>query len=102
MECINEIRNYIVDNFLFGDGKDLDQDTSFLENGILDSTGIMELVAFVEKTYAIKVEDEELLPENFDTISAIAEYLKRKRNGNKNLTTESQRSQSEFLFFIHR
>jgi len=83
MEYINEIRNYIVDNFLFGDGKDLDKDTSFLENGILDSTGIMELVAFVEKTYAIKVEDEELLPENFDTISAIAEYLKRKRNGTK-------------------
>ena len=81
MEYINEIRNYIVDNFLFGDGKDLEKDTSFLENGILDSTGIMELVAFVEKSFEIKVEDEELLPENFDTISAIAEYLKRKRNG---------------------
>ena len=81
MEYIHEIRNYIVENFLFGDGKDLEEDTSFLENGILDSTGIMELVAFVEKSFEIKVEDEELLPENFDTISAIAEYLKRKRNG---------------------
>jgi acyl carrier protein len=83
MEYISEIRNYIVDNFLFGADEGLQEDTSFLENGILDSTGIMELVAFVEKTYAIKVEDEELLPENFDTILAIAEYLKRKRNGTK-------------------
>ena len=81
MEYTHDIRNYIVENFLFGDGKDLEEDTSFLENGILDSTGIMELVAFVEKSFEIKVEDEELLPENFDTISAIAEYLKRKRNG---------------------
>ena len=81
MEYINTIRNYIVDNFLFGDGKDLEKDTSFLENGILDSTGIMELVAFVEKSFEIKVEDEELLPENFDTILTIVEYIKHKRNG---------------------
>ena len=83
MEYAELIRNYIIDNFLFEDDPNLKEDTSFLENGIVDSTGIMELVAFVEKTFDIRVEDEELVPENFDSISAIADYLERKRNGHQ-------------------
>ena len=81
MEHTKTIRDYILENFLFGGGESLQEDTSFLESNIVDSTGIMELVAFVEKTYEIKVEDEELLPENFDTIINIAEYIEHKQNG---------------------
>ena len=81
MEHAELIRNYIIDNFLFGEDDSLKEDTSFLENGIVDSTGIMELVAFVEESYHIRVEDEELVPENFDSIQNIADFLERKRSG---------------------
>ena len=82
MEHAELIRNYIVDNFLFGEDDSLTEDTSFLENGIVDSTGIMELVAFVEESYDCKVEDEDLVPENFDSIRNIVRYIERQRNGN--------------------
>ena len=77
MEQAELIRKYIIDNFLFGEDDSLKEDTSFLENGIIDSTGIMELVAFVEESYDIRVKDEELVPENFDSIQNIANFLER-------------------------
>jgi len=80
MSIKNEIREFIVENFLFGvpDGR-LGEDDSLLERGILDSTGVMELVAFLEKTYEILVDDEELDPENLDSIARIDSYVFRKR-----------------------
>jgi len=75
-----EIRRFVIDNFLMGQESDtLKEDTSFLEEGVIDSTGVLELVAFLEETYNIKVEDEELIPENLDTIRNIAQYLDRKQ-----------------------
>ena len=74
------IRSYIVDNFLFGDDDGFDEETSFLENGIIDSTGIIELVEFIENNYNLKVEDEELVPENFDSVENIVGYLNKKLN----------------------
>lgn len=74
------IRSYIVDNFLFGDDDGFDIETSFLENGIVDSTGIMELVEFIENKFNLKVEDEELVPEYFDSIQSIVNFLKEKIN----------------------
>ena len=66
------IRTYILENFLFTDDDgQLQNDASFLEEGIVDSTGVLELVMFVEETFGITVEDEEILPENFDTVSAL-------------------------------
>ncbi len=76
-----EIKRFIVDNFLFGDNEGLDESASFLESGIIDSTGILELVTFLEETYQIRVEDEELVPENLGSLDAVTRYLKRKRNG---------------------
>ena len=73
-----EIKEFIIDNFLFGDADGIGDDTSFLEEGIIDSTGVLELVAFLEENYNISVEDEELIPENLDSISNIAQYLERK------------------------
>jgi len=74
-----QVRQFVVDNFLMGeDSQDLKENTSFLEEGIIDSTGVLELVAFIEETYGISVEDEELIPENLDTIANICSFIKRK------------------------
>jgi len=73
-----EIRRFVIDTFLFGSDDGVANDTSFLANGIIDSTGVMELVAHLEKTYRIKIKDDELVPENLDSIDAIAAYIARK------------------------
>ena len=79
MTLEQQIRRYIADNFLFSSNDDeLAEDTSFLEEGIVDSTGILELVMFIEETFGITVEDEELLPENFDSVGQLAAYIRRK------------------------
>lgn len=73
------IRNYIVENFLFGEADGFADDTSFLDQGILDSTGVLELVSYLEKTYGIEVGDDDLSPENLDSVDFIYAYLKRKQ-----------------------
>ena len=72
------VRSFIIENFLFEEDENLKEDTSFLENGIIDSTGILELVTFLEETYEITVEDEELIPENLDSISNVVQYIQTK------------------------
>ena len=74
------IRRYIVENFLFGDDSGLEDDTSFLDEGILDSTAALELVGFIEKEFSISVDDEEVIPENLDSILNIVNFLKEKIN----------------------
>ncbi len=78
MNHADRVREFIVENFLFGDGEQLGEDTSFIEDGIVDSTGMLELVMFIEETYGFKVEDDELLPENLDNLRNIAQYIERK------------------------
>ena len=78
MEHKQAIREFVIENFLFGEANGLKDDTSFLEEGIIDSTGILELVTFLEDEFSITVEDEELIPENLDSISNVASYLERK------------------------
>jgi len=73
------VRGFIVENFLFGQGKDLEDRTSFLEKGILDSTGVLELVAFLEETFCIKINAEETLPDNLDSIDLICAFLSTKQ-----------------------
>lgn len=73
-----EVKEFIVGNFLFGsDDSSLGDEESFLENSIIDSTGILELVVWVEETYGFKVPDEDLLPENFDTVKFLGGYIAR-------------------------
>jgi acyl carrier protein len=70
---------FIINKFLLGDdSKALNEDDSFLEKGIIDSTGVLELVNFIEETFHINVEDEELLPDNLDSINKLVSYIKRK------------------------
>ena len=78
MDKIQPVRDFITQNFLFNRNGDLTDEASFLESGIIDSTGVLELVAFLEKTYGIEIPDEELVPANLDSIRQISEYLGRK------------------------
>lgn len=74
------VRKFISDNFLFREGlAAIADDASFLDAGIIDSTGVLELVSYLEDTWGITVADEEMLPENFDSIRGIVAYLQRKR-----------------------
>ena len=75
-----KVREFVVENFLFGDGESLKNDTSFMEEGIIDSTGILELVFFLEETYGLSVEDDELVPDNMDSLQNITRFIDRKLN----------------------
>jgi acyl carrier protein len=76
-----QVREYIVENFLMGQNGDaLSDETSFLAHHILDSTGVLELVSFIEGTYGIFVADDEITPENLDSLNAIAAYVAMKPN----------------------
>ncbi len=72
------IKTFIIENFLFGSEDGLKDETSFLEEGIIDSTGILELVTFLEEEFSIAIEDEELVPENLDSINNVTAFLERK------------------------
>jgi acyl carrier protein len=74
-----ELREYIVETFLFGQGgEDLKNDDSLLEMGIVDSTGVLEIVAFLDEKWQLTVEDEELIPENFDSIGRLVAFIEKK------------------------
>lgn len=64
-----------MENFLFEENPQLTDDESFLESGILDSTGVLQLIDFLEQEYGIRVENEEVTPDNLDSIERIAAYL---------------------------
>lgn len=74
-----QIRNYITENLLFGGSTiEFDDNSSLLELGIVDSVGVMELVLFVEENYAVDIADDEIIPENFDSISQLSNYIRAK------------------------
>ena len=78
MDYIEDINKFIIDNFLFGDDTTLATDASLLENGIIDSTGVLELISFLEETYEITIEDDEMIPDNLDSIDNINRFLNKK------------------------
>ena len=80
MKSIEEkIRTYIAENILFSNnGYRYSDDASFLEEGIVDSMGIMELVMFVEESFGVTVDDEDLTPDNFDSVARLAAYIRHK------------------------
>jgi acyl carrier protein len=74
-----ELRQFIVENFLFGkEDAPLGVDESLLDRGIIDSTGVLELVGFLEQKYHIAIQDEELVPENLDSINRLVRFVSRK------------------------
>ena len=80
MSVQQEIYTHIVDNILFGDAERLDENVSFQESGILDSTGFLELITFVEERFGVEIADEELIPEHFDTLGKMARFVDGKLN----------------------
>jgi acyl carrier protein len=79
MSIETQIKDYIARNLLFSDnGFPYGDDVSFLEEGVVDSIGVMELVAFVEENFSVKVDDLDVTPENFDSVSRMAAYIRRK------------------------
>jgi acyl carrier protein len=77
-----EVRRFVVENFLFGeDDGSLKLEDSFLDSGVIDSTGVLELVTFLEQQYEIKINDTELVPDNLDSISRVSSFIRRKQNG---------------------
>lgn len=76
----DSIRTFIIDSFLFGDtSQPIADDTSLIANNIVDSTGVLELVFFLESTFAITVRDNEVVPENLDSVGAMAAFIESKR-----------------------
>lgn len=74
-----EVRQYITEKLLFGRSDVVvGGDTSFLESGLIDSTGVLELVAFLEEKFKIKVEDEDLIPANLDSVNALIRFVEAK------------------------
>ena len=80
METREKLRHFIIENFLFGnENASLDDGESFLESGIVDSTGILEVVGFLEDEFGFEVTDEELVPDNFDSIDKLVTYIEKKQ-----------------------
>lgn len=74
-----QVKKYILDNFLMGgDPGRVTDSTSFIDKGIIDSTGVLELVSFLQETYNIRVEDAEMVPENLDSLEKIEKYVRGK------------------------
>ncbi len=78
MEIRAKVREFICSNFYLPRGATLDDSASLLDAGIIDSTGVLELIVFLEEVFGIQVQDQELLPENLDRVDAIVAYLARK------------------------
>lgn len=79
MSVETQIKDYIAKNLLFSsDGFKYPEDASFLEEGIVDSQGVMELVLFVEENFKIQVKDSDIIPDNFDSVERLAGYVRRK------------------------
>ena len=80
MISVEPVREFILDNFLFGDENGFNKQTSFVQEGIIDSIGMMELIDFLETHYDIKIEDSELVPENLDSLSSIQTFISGKKD----------------------
>jgi acyl carrier protein len=73
------LREFVAKNFYLADPASFDDASSFLDRGVIDSTGVLELVSFVEAEYGIAVADEDIVPDNFDSIDALAGFVARKK-----------------------
>lgn len=74
----SEIRDFVINNFLFGKSDGLTDSESLLENGIIDSTGVLELIGFLQERFDIQIEDDEIIPTNLDSIQNLVRYISEK------------------------
>lgn len=78
MDVRNTVREFVIENFYIADPSTLSDERSLLDEGIVDSTGILEVIFFLEDRFQITIEDEEMVPENLDSITAIVDFVTRK------------------------
>jgi acyl carrier protein len=78
LEIIADVRRFVTEHFLFGDGSRLQNETQLLESGIIDSTGVLDIVEFLETTYSFHIHDQELVPLNLNSIVNLAEFVCRR------------------------
>jgi acyl carrier protein len=82
-------KNFIIENIHFGEEDvNLSGEDSFLQSGIIDSTGILELVSFIEEQFLVYVEDDEMTPENLDSLNSVADFIKQKMTNSKRGSNE--------------
>jgi len=79
METKTRIRSFIVENFYVEDGATIDDDTSLLGTGVVDSTGVLEVAAFLEEAFDISIPDADMVADNLDTIGRLHAYVERRR-----------------------
>lgn len=75
-----QVLQFVLDNFMMGGAKEIPDDASFMDRHIIDSTGFLELISFVEETFGIQVLDEEMVPENLDSLNNIERYVAQKKH----------------------
>src|SRR5689334_3963612 len=85
-----EVGSFVIDTFLFVQGDRLRDDASFLGEGLVDSTGILELVSFLEEHYALQLADDELIPENLDSIVRVTAFVTRKLDATTQVTPATE------------
>lgn len=85
----SNLKDFIISNFLFGEDPGLTVDTAFLEDGIIDSMGFLELIGYLEATYGIQIEDDELIPENMNSLANVTAFIDRKLGSIAEQSTDS-------------
>ena len=80
MGTLEKVREFVTTNFYVADPTSLENGASLLDHGIIDSTGVLEVIFFIEETFDIKIEDSEMLPENLDSIEKITNFIASKQN----------------------
>jgi acyl carrier protein len=79
MDIKDQVRKFVVTNFYVPEPQSLADDASLLDRGIIDSTGVLEVIGFLEDTFGITIEDDEMLPDNLDSIERISAFVARKK-----------------------
>jgi len=90
LNIAQEVRSFVIDTFLFGQGDRLRDDASFIGEGLVDSTGILELVSFLEEHYALQLADDELIPDNLDSIVRVTAFVTRKLDATTQVTPATE------------
>jgi len=80
-EITERVRAFLIDNFILDEARHIGDQDSLLERRVIDSTGFLELIGFLESTYAITIADAEMIPENLETIANIRDFVRRKAAG---------------------
>lgn len=81
-ETQEQVRNFVVENLLLGEEEEsFSNSQSFLDSGLIDSTGILEIISFLEDEYDITIQDDEMIPENLDSVERIVAFLQKRKSG---------------------